>query len=352
MFYSDQFDVIVIGGGHAGTEAAMAASRMGADTLLISHNIETLGQMSCNPAIGGIGKGHLVKEIDALGGLMAKAIDLSGIQFRRLNSSKGPAVRATRAQADRILFKAAIRYALENQPNLKLFQQAVTDLLIENGQLVGIVTEMGLKFRAKSIVLTTGTFLGGLIHIGLEQVQYMESILSDLLSFSRPDQLNLEWLAIDKLMDTTLIGTQKLAEENKVVIKTHYQTGLPTLYIDKTKMRQVFSNLIINAIQACNIKDDFNLQYAEIIISILLKITELGTTLEVTIKDNGIGINADIQQKLFEPFFTTRAQGTGLGLAIVKRIIEQHSGNIIISSEHLKETQVIISLPISLENTE
>ncbi len=171
MFYNDQFDVIVIGGGHAGTEAAMAASRMGASTLLISHNIETLGQMSCNPAVGGIGKGHLVKEIDALGGLMARVTDQSGIQFRRLNSSKGPAVRATRAQTDRILFKAAVRYALENQPNLKLFQQAVTDLLIENDQLVGIVTEMGLKFRAKTVVLTTGTFLGGLIHIGLENYQ-------------------------------------------------------------------------------------------------------------------------------------------------------------------------------------
>ena len=171
MFYSDQFDVIVIGGGHAGTEAAMASSRMGVSTLLISHNIETLGQMSCNPAIGGIGKGHLVKEIDALGGLMARVTDQSGIQFRRLNSSKGPAVRATRAQADRILFKAAVRYALENQPNLKLFQQAVTDLLIENDQLVGIVTEMGLKFRSKTVVLTTGTFLGGLIHIGLENYQ-------------------------------------------------------------------------------------------------------------------------------------------------------------------------------------
>ncbi|MCU7833887.1 MAG: tRNA uridine-5-carboxymethylaminomethyl(34) synthesis enzyme MnmG [gamma proteobacterium symbiont of Taylorina sp.] len=171
MFYTDQFDVIVIGGGHAGTEAAMAASRMGASTLLISHNIETLGQMSCNPAIGGIGKGHLVKEIDALGGLMAKASDQAGIQFRRLNSSKGPAVRATRAQADRVLFKAAIRFALENQPHLKLFQQAVTDLIIENGQLAGVETEMGLKFRAKSVVLTTGTFLGGLIHIGLENYQ-------------------------------------------------------------------------------------------------------------------------------------------------------------------------------------
>ncbi len=171
VFYSDQFDVIVIGGGHAGTEAAMAASRMGVSTLLISHNIETLGQMSCNPAIGGIGKGHLVKEIDALGGLMAKATDQGGIQFRRLNASKGPAVRATRAQADRVLYKAAIRYALENQENLKLFQQAVTDLIIENEQVVGVETEMGLKFRAKTVVLTTGTFLGGLIHIGLEHYQ-------------------------------------------------------------------------------------------------------------------------------------------------------------------------------------
>ena len=171
MFYSDQFDVIVIGGGHAGTEAAMAASRMGASTLLITHNIETLGQMSCNPAIGGIGKGHLVKEIDALGGLMARAIDKGGIQFRRLNASKGPAVRATRAQADRVLYKAAVRYALENQDNLKLFQQAVTDLIVENERVVGVETEMGLKFRAKSVVLTTGTFLGGLIHIGLENYQ-------------------------------------------------------------------------------------------------------------------------------------------------------------------------------------
>ncbi|MCU7938515.1 MAG: tRNA uridine-5-carboxymethylaminomethyl(34) synthesis enzyme MnmG [gamma proteobacterium symbiont of Bathyaustriella thionipta] len=171
MFYTDQFDVIVIGGGHAGTEAAMAASRMVSSTLLISHNIETLGQMSCNPAIGGIGKGHLVKEIDALGGLMARATDLAGIQFRRLNASKGPAVRATRAQADRVLYKAAVRNALENQANLKLFQQAVTDLIVENEQVVGVETEMGLKFRAKTVVLTTGTFLGGLIHIGLENYQ-------------------------------------------------------------------------------------------------------------------------------------------------------------------------------------
>ncbi|WP_198262958.1 tRNA uridine-5-carboxymethylaminomethyl(34) synthesis enzyme MnmG [sulfur-oxidizing endosymbiont of Gigantopelta aegis] len=171
MFYTDQFDVIIIGGGHAGTEAAMAASRMGSKTLLISHNIETLGQMSCNPAIGGIGKGHLVKEIDALGGLMAKATDLGGIQFRRLNASKGPAVRATRAQADRVLYKAAIRYALENQENLQIFQQAVTDLIIENEQVVGVETEMGLKFKAHTVVLTTGTFLGGLIHIGLENYE-------------------------------------------------------------------------------------------------------------------------------------------------------------------------------------
>ena len=170
MFYSDSFDVIVIGGGHAGTEAALAAARMGVKTLLLTHNIETLGQMSCNPAIGGIGKGHLVKEIDALGGVMAKAADLGGIQFRILNSRKGPAVRATRAQADRVLYKAAVREVLENQPNLSLFQQAVDDFIVEtiNGeqQVTGVVTQMGLKFKAKTVVLTVGTFLDGLIHIG------------------------------------------------------------------------------------------------------------------------------------------------------------------------------------------
>ncbi|WP_241613381.1 tRNA uridine-5-carboxymethylaminomethyl(34) synthesis enzyme MnmG [Rosenbergiella epipactidis] len=168
MFYPDPFDVIVIGGGHAGTEAAMAAARMGQKTLLLTHNIDTLGQMSCNPAIGGIGKGHLVKEVDALGGLMATAIDHAGIQFRILNSSKGPAVRATRAQADRVLYRQAVRTALENQPNLMIFQQAVDDLIVENDQVVGAVTQMGLKFKARSVVLTVGTFLDGKIHIGLD----------------------------------------------------------------------------------------------------------------------------------------------------------------------------------------
>jgi len=156
----------VIGGGHAGTEAALASARMGVKTLLVTHNIETLGQMSCNPAIGGIGKGHLVKEIDAMGGVMAKAADIAGIQFRTLNASKGPAVRATRAQADRILYKAAIRHALENQENLHLFQQAVDDILIEKDQVVGIKTQMGLEMKADQIILTSGTFLGGIIHIG------------------------------------------------------------------------------------------------------------------------------------------------------------------------------------------
>jgi tRNA uridine 5-carboxymethylaminomethyl modification enzyme len=163
---SKTYDVIIVGGGHAGTEAAMAAARMGAQTLLLTHNIETLGQMSCNPAIGGIGKGHLVKEVDALGGVMAKAIDLAGIQFRTLNASKGPAVRATRAQADRELYKKAIRGLIEAQENLFIFQQAVDDLVVENDQVKGVVTQMGLTFYAPTIVLTVGTFLGGKIHIG------------------------------------------------------------------------------------------------------------------------------------------------------------------------------------------
>lgn len=168
MNFPDIFDVIVVGGGHAGTEAALASARMGQKTLLLTHNIETLGQMSCNPSIGGIGKGHLVKEVDALGGAMAAATDEGGIQFRILNSSKGPAVRATRAQADRILYKAAIRKRLENQPNLWLFQQAVDDIILDGKRVTGVVTQIGLRFKSKSVVLTAGTFLGGLIHVGMQ----------------------------------------------------------------------------------------------------------------------------------------------------------------------------------------
>ncbi|QOL26384.1 tRNA uridine-5-carboxymethylaminomethyl(34) synthesis enzyme MnmG [Thalassotalea sp. LPB0316] len=171
MWYQDSFDVIVVGGGHAGTEAALAAARMGCKTLLLTHNIDTLGQMSCNPAIGGIGKGHLVKEIDALGGLMATAIDHSAIQFRTLNASKGPAVRATRAQADRALYRSFVRSYLENQENLTIFQQPCDDLIIENDQVVGVSTQMGLKFKGKTVVLTVGTFLAGQIHIGLNNYQ-------------------------------------------------------------------------------------------------------------------------------------------------------------------------------------
>src|SRR5882762_8328553 len=168
MLFPKQFDVIVVGGGHAGTEAALASARLGCATLLLTHNIETLGQMSCNPSIGGIGKGHLVKEVDAMGGAMAIATDEAGIQFRILNGSKGPAVRATRAQADRVLYRAAIRRRLENQPNLWLFQGACDDLIVEDDRVTGAVTQVGIRFAAKAVVLTAGTFLDGKIHVGLQ----------------------------------------------------------------------------------------------------------------------------------------------------------------------------------------
>jgi len=199
--YPDHFDVIVIGGGHAGTEAALAAARTGVKTLLLTHNIETLGQMSCNPAIGGIGKSHLVKEIDALGGAMAIATDKGGIQFRTLNSRKGPAVRATRAQADRILYKAAIREILENQPNLQLFQQAVDDLIVEGETVRGVITQAGLRFYANNVVLTVGTFLGGKIHIGLDN--YSGGRAGDPPSIALADRLRELPLRVDRLKTGT-----------------------------------------------------------------------------------------------------------------------------------------------------
>ncbi len=201
MIFPDRFDVIVIGGGHAGTEACLAAARMGCKTLLLTHNIETLGQMSCNPAIGGIGKSHLVKEIDALGGAMALATDKGGIQFRVLNARKGPAVRATRAQADRILYKAAIRETLENQDNLWIFQQAADDLIVENDQVRGVVTQMGLKFMANQVVLTAGTFLGGLIHIGLQN--YSGGRAGDPPSIALAKRLRELPLRVDRLKTGT-----------------------------------------------------------------------------------------------------------------------------------------------------
>ncbi|WP_273403042.1 tRNA uridine-5-carboxymethylaminomethyl(34) synthesis enzyme MnmG [Actinobacillus porcinus] len=225
MFYTENYDVIVIGGGHAGTEAALAPARMGLKTLLLTHNVDTLGQMSCNPAIGGIGKGHLVKEIDAMGGLMATATDKAGIQFRTLNSSKGPAVRATRAQADRVLYRQAVRIALENQPNLDIFQQEVTDVLIEQDQVTGVATKMGLKFRAKSVILTAGTFLAGKIHIGLQN--YEGGRAGDPASVMLSARLRDLGLRVDRLKTGTPPRLDARTINFDVLAKQHGNAQLP-----------------------------------------------------------------------------------------------------------------------------
>ncbi|MBU3068662.1 tRNA uridine-5-carboxymethylaminomethyl(34) synthesis enzyme MnmG [Aestuariicella sp. G3-2] len=234
MDYSQRYDVIVIGGGHAGTEASLAAARMGSRTLLLTHNIDTLGQMSCNPAIGGIGKSHLVKEIDALGGAMAVATDKGGIQFRTLNARKGPAVRATRAQADRALYKAAIREILENQPNLDIFQQAADDLIIEGDTVRGVVTQMGLKFYAPTVVLTVGTFLGGKIHIGLQN--HSGGRAGDPPSIALADRLRELPLTVDRLKTGTppRIDARSVNFEN--LEKQYGDTPLPVMsYLGKVE---------------------------------------------------------------------------------------------------------------------
>lgn len=225
MFYTETYDVIVIGGGHAGTEAALAPARMGFKTLLLTHNVDTLGQMSCNPAIGGIGKGHLVKEVDAMGGLMAHAADKAGIQFRTLNSSKGPAVRATRAQADRVLYRQAVRTALENQPNLDIFQQEATDILIEQDRVTGVSTKMGLTFRAKSVILTAGTFLAGKIHIGLEN--YEGGRAGDPASVNLSHRLRDLGLRVDRLKTGTPPRIDARTINFDILAKQHGDAVLP-----------------------------------------------------------------------------------------------------------------------------
>lgn len=227
MIYREIYDVIVVGGGHAGTEAALAPARMGLKTLLLTHNVDTLGQMSCNPAIGGIGKGHLVKEIDAMGGLMATATDKAGIQFRTLNSSKGPAVRATRAQADRVLYRQAVRTALENQPNLDVFQQEVVDILVENNRAVGAVTKMGLTFKAKAVILTAGTFLAGKIHIGLDN--YAGGRAGDPAATMLADRLRDLNLRVDRLKTGTPPRLDARTINFDVLAKQHGDDLLPVM---------------------------------------------------------------------------------------------------------------------------
>ena len=227
MIYQEQYDVIVVGGGHAGTEAALAPARMGLKTLLLTHNVDTLGQMSCNPAIGVIGKGHLVKEIDAMGGVMAKATDVAGIQFRTLNSSKGPAVRATRAQADRVLYRQAVRTTLENQPNLDIFQQEVVDILVENHRACGAVTKMGLIFKAKTVILTAGTFLAGKIHIGLDN--YTGGRAGDPAATVLAERLRDLNLRVDRLKTGTPPRLDARTIDFSILAQQHGDAELPVM---------------------------------------------------------------------------------------------------------------------------